>query len=102
MTDSGRNTGCCLKQPEAAAVSKASCEAPRTTLRPLPRTTTRRFQTARCCAKRSRAWTVQARSPDKVLHHYQTTGGHAEAVGDGRRLRLCLPAVCGSIKKTTL
>jgi hypothetical protein len=28
--------------------------------------------------ERSRAWAVQARSTDKVLHHYQATGGHAE------------------------
>ncbi|MDR2495129.1 MAG: hypothetical protein LBD24_07905 [Spirochaetaceae bacterium] len=33
------------------------------------------------CAKRSRAWAVQARSPDKVLHYFETTGGHAETAG---------------------
>ncbi|MDR2495119.1 MAG: hypothetical protein LBD24_07855 [Spirochaetaceae bacterium] len=34
-------------------------------------------------AKRSRAWAVQAPSPDKVLHRLETTGGHAGTVGDG-------------------
>ncbi|MDR2494574.1 MAG: hypothetical protein LBD24_05045, partial [Spirochaetaceae bacterium] len=28
-------------------------------------------------AERSRAWAVQARSPDKVLHYSETTGGPA-------------------------
>ncbi|MDR2494047.1 MAG: hypothetical protein LBD24_02375, partial [Spirochaetaceae bacterium] len=33
-----------------------------------------------------RAWAALTRSPDTVLHHSETTGGHAEAVGDGPRL----------------
>ncbi|MDR2494698.1 MAG: hypothetical protein LBD24_05680 [Spirochaetaceae bacterium] len=49
--------------------------------RPLPRTTTRRLQTARRCAKRSRASTALTRSPDTVLHYLEATGGHAETAG---------------------
>ncbi|MDR2494564.1 MAG: hypothetical protein LBD24_04995 [Spirochaetaceae bacterium] len=44
------------------------------------------YGTVRDGAKRSRAWAVPARLPDRVLHHSEATGGHAEAVGDGARL----------------
>ncbi|MDR2495191.1 MAG: hypothetical protein LBD24_08225 [Spirochaetaceae bacterium] len=59
----------------------ASCVAPRPTPRPLLRTTTQRSRTVGGCAKRSRAWAVQARSTDRVLHQFETTGGHARTAG---------------------
>ncbi|MDR2494376.1 MAG: hypothetical protein LBD24_04035, partial [Spirochaetaceae bacterium] len=37
--------------------------------------------TATDCAKRSRASTALTRSPDTVLHHLETTGGHAGTAG---------------------
>ncbi|MDR2495345.1 MAG: hypothetical protein LBD24_09015 [Spirochaetaceae bacterium] len=35
------------------------------------------YGTAGGCAKRSRASTALTRSPDKVLHRFEATGGHA-------------------------
>ncbi|MDR2494058.1 MAG: hypothetical protein LBD24_02430 [Spirochaetaceae bacterium] len=53
------------------------CQQPEAAPRPSLRTTTHGSRSAGGCAKRSRAWAVQARSPDRVLHHSETTGGHA-------------------------
>ncbi|MDR2494845.1 MAG: hypothetical protein LBD24_06455, partial [Spirochaetaceae bacterium] len=58
-------------------------------------------QTVASGAKRSRASTALTRSPDRVLHRSETTGGHAgtaggcghaETVGDGPRLNSNRPA----------
>ncbi|MDR2495328.1 MAG: hypothetical protein LBD24_08930 [Spirochaetaceae bacterium] len=50
-------------------------------------------------AKRSRALTALTRPMDTVLHHSETTGSHAETVGDGGLDFFYLPAIIGNMPR---
>ncbi|MDR2494363.1 MAG: hypothetical protein LBD24_03970 [Spirochaetaceae bacterium] len=81
-------SGCSKRLPAKRGEAGGDClEARRSTWRGVVRgASLEAYETAGGCgdgAERSRAWAVQAPSPDTVLHYFETTGGHAEAVGDG-------------------